>query len=41
MLNLNKMDYKGNKLDGLGSEGNEWNGLWSEWSKMKCDHWSW
>ena len=23
MLNLNKMDYKGNKWDGLGSEGNE------------------
>ena len=42
MVNLNEIDFgKWNERDGLWSEENEWNRLWSEGIKMKCDQWSW
>ena len=32
MLGLNAIDY---------GKGNECDGLWSEGTRMKCDHWNW
>lgn len=32
---------KRNEWDGPWFEGNVWDGLYSEESKMKCDRWSW
>ena len=32
MLGLNSVDY---------GKGNECDGLWSEGTRMKCDHWNW